>query len=111
MHVGAEVSDDHHGAARLLDVVVGNRASMSRYPDVLDPDRADRLTEQLTALIASRATLLDARATAGRVRHGHGDLHARATSPSSTAAPVPFDCLEFDPELAIADVLYDLAFL
>ena len=23
MHVGAEVSDDHHGAARLLDVVVG----------------------------------------------------------------------------------------
>jgi aminoglycoside phosphotransferase family enzyme/predicted kinase len=110
MHAGAEVSDDHHGAARLLDVVVGNRASMSRYPDILDPDRADRLTEQLTALIASQAALLDARATTGRVRHGHGDLHLSNIAVLD-GTPVPFDCLEFDPELAIADVLYDLAFL
>ncbi|GED99115.1 bifunctional aminoglycoside phosphotransferase/ATP-binding protein [Gordonia crocea] len=109
LHHDAEVSADTAGAARLLDVVVGNRESMARYPEILDPARADELTDRLTTLIEARSALLDERAAAGRVRHGHGDLHLNNIA-LLDGVPVPFDCLEFDPEYAIADVLYDLAF-
>ena len=109
LHHGAEISGDTHGARRLLDVVVGNRASMARYPAILDPALADTVTDQLTAQIGAQSALLDDRAAGGRVRHGHGDLHLDNIAVLD-GIPVPFDCLEFDPEYAIADVLYDLAF-
>lgn len=110
LHRGAAVCADRAGAARLLDVIVGNRASMARYPDILDPARADQLTDRLRALCARHAPLLDARATHGRVRHCHGDLHLGNIAVLD-GTPVPFDCLEFDPDLATSDVLYDLAFV
>ncbi|GAA3955103.1 AAA family ATPase [Gordonia caeni] len=110
LHAQAEVSADTAGAARLLDVIDGNLGSMSRYPKILDPVRAADLTERLRALIARHADRLDARARAGRVRRGHGDLHLQNIVVLDDV-PVPFDCLEFDPELATTDVLYDLAFL
>lgn len=110
LHRGAEVSDDAQGAARLQEVVDGNLASMLVCGDVLDPDRARELTDRLTAMITTHSTLLDARAAAGRVRHGHGDLHLGNIAVVD-GEPVPFDCLEFDPEMATTDVLYDLGFL
>ena len=110
MHAVAEVSDDIEGAARLRDVVVGNLGSMSRFPEILPPAQAEALTDRQRALIAEHGDLLDARARAGRVVRGHGDLHL-ANIVMLDDVPVPFDCLEFDPELATTDVLYDLAFL
>lgn len=110
MHHVAEVCDDPAGAARLDEVVVGNLGSMSRFPQILPPERAAALTEDQRALIARHGDLLDARARAGRVRRGHGDLHL-ANIVVLDEVPVPFDCLEFDPELATTDVLYDLAFV
>ncbi|WP_102223393.1 bifunctional aminoglycoside phosphotransferase/ATP-binding protein [Acidimangrovimonas sediminis] len=56
------------------------------------------------------APLLDARAAAGHVRRGHGDLHLRNIVLIS-GKPTPFDALEFSEELGTCDVLYDLAFL
>jgi len=44
------------------------------------------------------------------VRHTHGDLHL-ANIALIDGEAVPFDCLEFDDELATTDILYDLAFL
>ncbi|MFT3901161.1 MAG: AAA family ATPase [Gordonia sp. (in: high G+C Gram-positive bacteria)] len=122
LHTDAEISTDPAGADRILDVVVGNRESMARFGEVLDPVRADELTERQRGLIAAHAELLDRRAARGRVRHGHGDLHlanialldaapGAGERSDSGPVPVPFDCLEFDPELATSDVLYDLAFL
>lgn len=110
LHAVAEVCDDHAGAARLLEVVDGNLLSMSRFPDVLAPDRAAGLTERLRALVAAHAGLLDARARRGRVRLGHGDLHLRNIAVID-GEPLLFDCLEFDPEMTTTDVLYDLAFV
>ena len=46
----------------------------------------------------------------GKVRRCHGDLHLRNIV-LLYGQPVLFDCLEFSPELASIDVLYDLAFL
>ncbi|WP_374576256.1 hypothetical protein [Phenylobacterium sp.] len=54
--------------------------------------------------------LIEARRKAGRVRRGHGDLHLRNICLFEGRA-TPFDALEFDPALATADVLYDIAFL
>lgn len=110
LHTSAEVCTDPEGAARLRTVVDGNVVSMAAYPEILEPARAAELTRRLRALIDHHTDLLDRRARAGRVRHGHGDLHL-ANIAVLDNRPVPFDCLEFDAELATTDVLYDLAFL
>jgi len=54
--------------------------------------------------------LLATRKSAGRMRHGHGDLHLRNIALIDDR-PVLFDCLEFDDGLAEIDTLYDFAFL
>lgn len=62
-----------------------------------------------TTLIANKQLVCD-RSAAGRVRHVHGDLHL-ANIALIDGRAAPFDCLEFDAELATIDTLYDLAFL
>lgn len=54
--------------------------------------------------------LLNARKAGGFVREGHGDLHLRNLVLHGDQV-VPFDCLEFSPELRWIDVISDLAFL
>ncbi len=109
-HEGAPVVRGD-GAARVRAVIAGNRDSVARLaPGLLDAARCARLHRRSLATAARLAGLLDRRARAGRVRHGHGDLHL-ANIYLHDGQPVPFDCLEFDPELATTDVLYDLAFL
>ncbi|MBE7192096.1 AAA family ATPase [Gordonia polyisoprenivorans] len=110
LHASSPIRDDPYGAARLQEVVDGNLASMSAFPDVIDPAAARRLTSRITAMITERSETLDARARRGRVRRVHGDLHLGNIA-IIDGRPVPFDCLEFDEEMATTDVLYDLAFL
>lgn len=61
-----------------------------------------------------QAHVLDAslrlRERSGKIREGHGDLHA-ANIVRSEGRLVPFDCLEFSPELRWIDVISDVAFL
>ncbi|MGV9858873.1 bifunctional aminoglycoside phosphotransferase/ATP-binding protein [Gordonia sp. NPDC003425] len=109
-HGSAPASADPNGAARLQDVVDGNLASMSAFPDIIEPAAAQRLTDRISELVSRHADLLDARARSGRVRRCHGDLHLGNIA-IIDGEPTPFDCLEFDDEMATTDVLYDLAFL
>lgn len=109
-HADAEVAFGKDGAERLRAVVRGNAASFAAYPGPFDPKAVEDLQLQHAALLDRHADLLDARAAAGRVRHCHGDLHL-ANIALVDGAPLLFDCLEFDRELATTDVLYDLAFL
>lgn len=46
----------------------------------------------------------------GYVREGHGDMHLRNLALLDEKV-VPFDCLEFNPELRWIDVMNDIAFL
>ncbi|MEJ2410764.1 MAG: AAA family ATPase [Novosphingobium sp.] len=99
------------GAERVRSVIEGNRASMAALPEGLLPAAAcDRLRTRSLALLEARTPLLDERGESGHVRHCHGDLHL-ANICLWQGRPTLFDCLEFDPELATTDVLYDLAFL
>ena len=91
-------------------VIAGNDRSMARFPDILPARLVRDLIDRQVALLAQHSDLLDSRARSGRVRHGHGDLHLGNIAVID-GSPVLFDCLEFSPELATGDVLYDLAFL
>lgn len=99
------------GAARVRAVIDGNRNSMAALPaGLLAASQCDRLHALSLAKLDRLAPLLDRRAAAGLVRHCHGDLHL-ANICLWEGRPILFDCLEFDPELATTDVLYDIAFL
>lgn len=109
-HSRAPIAWPGDGAERIRRIVAGNAEAIAHYPDILDPNAAAELTERLEQLIESNSALLNARGKAGRVRHVHGDLHL-ANIATIDGIPTPFDCLEFDTELATTDVFYDLAFL
>lgn len=94
------------------------RAMWDREWDALD-ELGDTLVEpQLRACLrrmgreylAGRDELVAERMARGLVRDGHGDLQA-ADIFLLDSGPRAIDCLEFDDELRIGDVLLDVAFL
>ena len=109
-HRNAAIVDAPSGTERISAVVEGNATAMARYPDLLPAERVQPLTQALLASIGKHALLLNIRRREGKVRHCHGDLHL-ANIALIDGRLIPFDCLEFDDDLASCDVLYDLAFL
>ncbi len=102
------VPDD--GIARVRRVIEGNRISMAATGEVvLDPASCERLEMRSLDTLARVAPILQERARQGWVRHGHGDLHLGNICLWQGEA-TPFDCIEFNDEFAISDVLYDIAF-
>lgn len=79
-----------------------------RAPASLQP-RIDRLAPWIDAEVARCADRITARRTAGFVRECHGDLHL-ANVALVDGEPLPFDCIEFNPELRFIDVMSDVAF-
>lgn len=109
-HGHAEVGSLTGGAERIRRVIDGNEVSIAAVGGVLDAAIAAELRRRQRELVERYAALLEERARTARVRHVHGDLHLGNIA-LIEGVPVPFDCLEFDAELATIDVLYDLAFL
>ncbi|MEK9970301.1 MAG: AAA family ATPase [Ferrovibrio sp.] len=88
-----------------------NRAAFAGLPpDALPADRLRDLLATIDAECDRQQAVLAGRQAAGRMRHGHGDLHLRNIA-LIDGRPVLFDCLEFDDGLAQVDTLYDFAFL
>lgn len=112
-HAAAERSrvDPDRYPEELRHTVLGNIAILRAH--LTDPASSDALARIVQwsddALERTRAAL-SARARAGWVREGHGDLHARNIVLWNERL-TPFDCLEFEPRLRQIDVLDDLAFL
>ena len=69
-----------------------------------------RLTTWTHDSLARMEPLINSRRQSGMVRECHGDLHARNIV-RWRQQWLPFDCLEFDPELRWIDVISDVAFL
>src|SRR5690606_15569088 len=88
-----------------------NLASVEARVDTLgtaaDLDRVRHWTELQLSKYLER---LAARERDGFVRECHGDLHC-GNVVRWKGALLPFDCIEFDPELRFIDVLNDVAFL
>ncbi|MCJ1959911.1 AAA family ATPase [Novosphingobium mangrovi (ex Hu et al. 2023)] len=107
-HDAHPVEDD--GVSRVRRVIEGNRQSMAATgTEVLDPEACASWLDESLAELERVSPILRARAAKGWVRHGHGDLHLGNICVWE-GRPTPFDCLEFNDEFAISDVLYDLAF-
>lgn len=83
--------------------------------ELVDPDynlpraQLERLEDKLLGLLKHEPQLFAARAEAGRIVEGHGDL--RPEHICLTPRPVFIDCLEFNREFRILDPVHELAYL
>ena len=103
-------ADRHRSGSSVMSGVLDiNEAAFARTT-VFDKDKVIALCGLFRVRLASVGSLLDTRGSAGKIRHGHGDLHLRNIC-LFDGTPTLFDCLEFSDDLATTDVLYDLAFL
>ncbi len=96
--------------AALADVAADNAASFRAVPELFESTQAQALEAGTAAALAAFTDLMRERTAGGDVRRCHGDLHLRNIA-LIEGRPVLFDAIEFNPELATCDVLYDLAFL
>ena len=71
--------------------------------------RIERLARWTESEFARRTPIFAERRASGHVRECHGDLHL-GNLVLIDAEPVPFDCIEFNPQLRFIDVISDVAF-
>ena len=110
-HDGARPRRDHGGTAAMRSVIDGNLYEMSSDPmSTLDPAVCLEIHAGSVDALERYDCLLEARRVHGLVRQCHGDLHLHNVFLKGDA-PVLFDAIEFNDDLACIDVMYDLAFL
>jgi len=95
----------HKAMARAIANVV--KAATGRQ--VAQTARIEALATGWRALLGDAGPRLDSRRRHGWVRECHGDLHL-ANICLVDGQPTPFDCIEFNDDLACIDTAYDLAF-
>ncbi len=91
-------------------VVEENVQELREQPDLFAGEQVTRLERLALSALETHGPLLNRRAEAGFVRHCHGDLHLRNVVDFG-GRPTIFDAIEFNEDLAVVDVFYDLAFL
>lgn len=109
-HVQAATVEAEAADTVTRTLTFNDAAFARRAPDCLSDAELAAFRAALQAEFERRLPLLQARKAAGRMRHGHGDLHLRNIA-LIDGKPTLFDCLEFDDDLAEIDTLYDFAFL
>ncbi|MGQ0613368.1 MAG: bifunctional aminoglycoside phosphotransferase/ATP-binding protein [Planctomycetaceae bacterium] len=99
---------DEHGTPEAVRAIVLDNLDVAaaQWP----PRMLARLGAYLTAFLAARRPLFERRVAEGRIRDGHGDLHAGNLC-LLPEGPVAYDCIEFSRRLRCGDVAADLAFL
>ena len=109
-HSAADVRRSGGGIAGHREVARVVLSEIDRHHAVFAEKPRQDLRRLTDAMLDAQAPTLERRRKAGRVRHGHGDLHLRNIC-LLDGTPTLFDGLEFDEDLAVSDVLYDLAYL
>ena len=109
-HAEADAPGGSHATSALHAAFAENVDTLLEHsPDDAFACQVAALARFTEAFFTSRRSELEARAAAGRVRDGHGDLRAEHVLLEHGVEVV--DCLEFDPALRIVDAGCDLAFL
>ncbi|MEQ8349481.1 MAG: AAA family ATPase [Sneathiellaceae bacterium] len=102
---------DFGGVAELRRTLDGALSQIRTHgAEILAQDRVDALADALEAAFDAGRQAVEARRSKGLVRHVHGDLHLGNIC-LFDGRPRLFDCIEFNQEFAVIDILYDLAFL
>lgn len=81
------------------------------HGDTISADDDAAIQRWCHARLDALAPLLRRRQVTGRIRDGHGDLHAEHIYCLDTGALVIVDCIEFNPAFRRRDVAADVAFL
>jgi aminoglycoside phosphotransferase family enzyme/predicted kinase len=107
---GADV--DGYGTPQAVRaLVLGNLREMDPGDSgCMSPVLRAFLIERCGQFVREHVALMERRVVEGRVRDGHGDLHAGNICVTD-AGLVAYDCLEFSAALRCSDVACDLAFL
>ncbi len=79
-------------------------------PPVLPSEARAAVADYVRQFLEAQGPLLARRVAEGRIRDGHGDLHAGNVCVEGTHVRL-FDCLEFTPRFRCADVAAEVAFL
>lgn len=109
-HELAPVAAGFGFAEELVEIIAQNDAELAAEPGLFPAAQVAALGAATRAAFARLRPLLEQRQRAGFVRRCHGDLHL-GNIVLLDGKPTLFDAIEFDPNLATGDVLYDLAFL
>lgn len=99
----------HGNTQQVYDAVLGNLAQLlAHLPAPLTG--LGKLVEWTHDSARTLESFFELRAKSGFIRECHGDLHA-ANIVRLQRRLVPFDCLDFNPQLRWIDVINDIAFL
>jgi len=91
--------------------IVDNQSALSQYArDAQEKVAVTNLGEWLKTSLRELGPIIELRKRIGAVRECHGDLHARNIV-RWRQQWMPFDCIEFNPDLRWIDVMSDVAFL
>lgn len=110
---------DEHGrpeavARNVLENFEGTRSAIGDLDGggelAFGPRLHGLLEERARAFLDERRDLLARRVAEGRIREGHGDLHAGNVCDGPQGLVI-YDCIEFSAALRCGDVAGDLAFL
>jgi predicted kinase len=77
---------------------------------MLDPRICGAIRRFVDGFLHNQSGLLERRVCEGRIRDGHGDLHAASVCATRRRLYL-FDCIEFNARIRCADVTADVAFL
>lgn len=98
-------------SAMITAVVTENLDQLQPFAgDPLGPSQFNLVVAAMRPFVAEHGGLLQARASDGWIREGHGDLRAEHICLEGERVQI-FDCVEFSREIRCADVASDLAFL
>lgn len=99
------------GMRWFLDKAQENLASLlARAKHLGEEVRMAKIEAWTRRTLSEKAEQLRERERRGSIRECHGDLHC-GNVVRWEGRLIPFDCIEFDPELRFIDVLNDVAFL
>jgi aminoglycoside phosphotransferase family enzyme/predicted kinase len=103
--------DEHGSLATVRANWDENFAQMAPFVGrVLPATLNEMIRSYVDRFLTEHAGLFKRRVQEGRIREGHGDLHA-ASICVVDGRPRFFDCLEFNPRFRCADVAAEVAFL
>jgi uncharacterized protein len=92
------------------DVIRANWNENFAQATTLDFARREAIRTFADRFLDAHPALLERRVRGGRIRDGHGDLHAGSVCATRRRLYL-FDCIEFNPRFRCADVAADVAFL
>jgi aminoglycoside phosphotransferase family enzyme len=102
---------DEHGATAAVRANVAENTRQTRpfIGRTLDARAWELVSGACARFLERRTTLFERRMAEGRIRDGHGDLHA--SNVCLTEPIAIFDCIEFNDRFRYGDVAAEVAFL